>query len=76
MITKVAGEKYGKNVADFLAAHLNAIDKETGEYDFASATYTFDPASVNTGGFCNTDDPDNVMGAAGDVYDKGGCFKK
>ena len=75
MITFVAGKKYGTNLADFLAAHLQDKDGNWVKYEF-------DPDNVNTGGFCATDYPNSVMGATGDVYTEddegegGWCFKK
>ena len=51
----IAADKYGKNLADFLATHVNATDNE-GNYDFTNAKYNFNAQGLNQGG-CNSGEP-------------------
>ena len=51
----IAADKYGKNVADFLATQCNATDIE-GNYDFKNAKYNFNPQVLNQGG-CDSGEP-------------------
>ena len=53
--TMIAADKYGKNVADFLATQCNATDIE-GNYDFKNAKYNFNPQVLNQGG-CSSGEP-------------------
>ena len=46
-----AADLFGKNLADFLATQVDAMDKE-GNYNFTNAKYGFDPYVLNQGG-CN-----------------------